>query len=99
MLGTNWPADMYFSAFNPTAVRAAHAAHARPLCPVAIKPEHYVSEVEEGASDLGARWREVRRALAASVDKNIHVGSRTLFRGYTCAPANGMRDMAFRRRR
>ncbi len=28
--------------------RAAHAAHARPLCPVAIKPDHYVAEVGEG---------------------------------------------------
>lgn len=27
--------------------RAAHAAHARPLCPVAIKPEHYVAEVAD----------------------------------------------------
>lgn len=28
--------------------RAAHAAHARPLCPVAIRPEHYVAELGEG---------------------------------------------------
>jgi uncharacterized protein YbcC (UPF0753/DUF2309 family) len=30
--------------------RAAHAAHALPLCPVAIKPAHYVAEVGDGGS-------------------------------------------------
>ncbi|HEX8789728.1 MAG TPA: putative inorganic carbon transporter subunit DabA [Polyangiaceae bacterium] len=30
--------------------RAAHAAHARPLCPVVLKPEHYVAEVGDAAT-------------------------------------------------
>src|SRR6185312_4614113 len=36
--------------------RGVHAAHARPLCPVVIKPEHFVAEVAP-SDDLSARWR------------------------------------------
>ncbi len=57
--------------------RGAHAAHARPLCPVSIKPSHFVGEVDEQPSTLQA----VRRRVAATVDRNIHVGSRTFGRG------------------
>ncbi len=59
----------------------AHAAHARPLCPGVITPTHFVAEVEEDRHGLGERLREARRHLQASVDKNLHVGSRTLSRG------------------
>jgi uncharacterized protein YbcC (UPF0753/DUF2309 family) len=68
--------------------RGVHAAHARPLCPVVIKPAHFVAEVP--VNGLGARWREVRRAFAASVDKNIHLGSRTFGRGAVIAAFLGV---------
>jgi uncharacterized protein YbcC (UPF0753/DUF2309 family) len=61
--------------------RGAHAAHARPLCPVAIQPSHYVVEEAGGAERVGARLERTRRKLVASVDKGIHVGSRTFGRG------------------
>ena len=59
--------------------RGAHAAHARPLCPIAIKPASYVTEVE--ARTAVARLQNVQRRVAGSVDRNIHVGSRTIGRG------------------
>ena len=61
--------------------RGAHAAHARPLCPVAITPERYVVEADAGDAGARARLRDARRALAANVDKNIHLGSRTFVGG------------------
>jgi uncharacterized protein YbcC (UPF0753/DUF2309 family) len=69
--------------------RGTHAAHARPLCPVVVRPEHYVTEVDP-ADGAGARWREARRALAANVDKNIHLGSRTFGRGAVIAALLGV---------
>jgi uncharacterized protein YbcC (UPF0753/DUF2309 family) len=69
--------------------RGVYAAHARPLCPVAIKPDHFVVEVAP-ANGLSARWSEVRRALTASVDKNIHLGSRTFGRGAVIAALLGI---------
>lgn len=68
--------------------RGAHAAHARALCPAAVKPEHYVTEIERGGG-MGARWRELRRSLAANVDKNVHLGSRTFGRGAVIAALLG----------
>ncbi|HTQ47636.1 MAG TPA: putative inorganic carbon transporter subunit DabA, partial [Polyangiaceae bacterium] len=46
--------------------RAAHAAHARPLCPVAIKPEHYVAEVADTrmASQITTPVRAALRMMA-----------------------------------
>jgi uncharacterized protein YbcC (UPF0753/DUF2309 family) len=54
--------------------RGAHAARARPLCPVAITPEHYVTEVDD-------RPRGLRHRLAARIDQSVHSGSRTFWRG------------------
>ena len=69
--------------------RGAHTAYAHPLCPVVVKPEHWVTEVEREGG-LGARWRDVRRVLAANVDKNIHLGSRTFGRGAVIAALLGV---------
>jgi len=69
--------------------KGAHAAHPRPLCPIVVRPEHYVAEVER-SSGSGARVRELRRALAASVDKNIHLGSGTFGRGAVIAALLGV---------
>jgi uncharacterized protein YbcC (UPF0753/DUF2309 family) len=61
--------------------RGATDAHPRPLCPVAIHPEHYVAEVAEDLHGLWARWRRLRERAAGLVDKNLHISSRTLVRG------------------
>ena len=57
--------------------RAATDARARPLCPVAIRPRHFVAEVAD-EERAGARGRLARRwaRLGALVDKNVHLGSR-----------------------
>ncbi len=59
--------------------QGASDAHPRPLCPVAIRPDTFVAEValDERRTRL---WRWQRRGLAR-LSKNLHVGSRTLFRG------------------
>ena len=61
--------------------RGATDAHPRPLCPVAVRPAHYVREVEEESTALAARVRRLRERSAGLVDKNVHVASRTLVRG------------------
>ena len=61
--------------------RGATDAHPRALCPVAIRPHHYVTESGEYPHGVLARWRRTQRRVTALVDKNIHVGSRTFGRG------------------
>ncbi len=61
--------------------QGAADAHPRPLCPVAIRPEHYVPEVEEGAGGLAGRSRRAQRRTAGFLGYNVHLGSRTLVRG------------------
>jgi uncharacterized protein YbcC (UPF0753/DUF2309 family) len=56
-------------------------AHPRPLCPVAIRPDHYVAEVETDGDRLGARSRRLHRRTAGFLGYNVHVGSRLPIRG------------------
>src|SRR5262249_45158857 len=56
-------------------------AHPRPLCPVAIRPDHYVAEVETDADRLVARSRRLHRRTAGFLGYNVHVGSRRPIRG------------------
>lgn len=65
----------------PMYYRGATDAHPRPLCPVVVRPEHFVAETEAVASDRSARWRQWWRRSAGLVGKNVHVSSRTLVRG------------------
>jgi len=47
------------------------------LCPVAIRPRHFVTEVEpEQSSQLGDRLLSRWAQLGALLDKNVHVGGR-----------------------
>jgi len=64
-------------------------AHPRPLCPVAIRPEHYVAEVEADGDWLGARSRRFRRRTAGFLGYNVHVGSRLPIRGAVLMTAFG----------
>ncbi len=57
--------------------RGVGDARARPLCPVAIRPGHLVTETPTARADgLGGRWRRFRRSLERLVHDNVHVGGR-----------------------
>lgn len=62
--------------------RGINDAHARPLCPVAIRPRHYVAELGEATTPalrrrLLRQWERAR----ARFDENVHTGSRHARRG------------------
>jgi uncharacterized protein len=69
--------------------QGASDAHPRPLCPVAIRPEHYVSEIEAGAERFGGRTRRLRRRAAGFLGYNVHQGSRLPVRGAILMTAFG----------
>jgi uncharacterized protein YbcC (UPF0753/DUF2309 family) len=56
-------------------------AHPRPLCPVAIRPEHYVAETEIDPDRLAGRSRRLHRRAAGFLGYNVHLGSRLPVRG------------------
>ncbi|MEB2286186.1 MAG: DUF2309 domain-containing protein [Myxococcales bacterium] len=56
-------------------------AHPRPLCPAAIRPEHYVAEIEPGADRLVRRTRHLHRRATGFLGYNVHIGSRLPVRG------------------
>ena len=65
--------------------RGAADAHYTPLCPVIIKPQHYVNEevVYTFAQD---EWRRRnRRRTIGTVTHRVHVGSRTFAGGWLAA--------------
>ncbi len=61
--------------------QGASDAHPRPLCPVTIRPEHYVAEVEEAPEALPGRSRRLHRRAAGFLGYNVHAGSRLPVRG------------------
>jgi uncharacterized protein YbcC (UPF0753/DUF2309 family) len=64
-------------------------AHPRPLCPVAIRPDHYVAEVEAGCDRLVERTRRWHRRAASFLGYNVHLGSRLPMRGAVLMTAFG----------
>ena len=68
-------------------------AHPRPLCPVAIRPEHFVAEVEpesDGLTDrLTGHSRRLQRRAAGFLGYNVHLGSRLPVRGALLMTAFG----------
>jgi uncharacterized protein YbcC (UPF0753/DUF2309 family) len=64
-------------------------AHPRPLCPVAIRPEHYVPEVEQDPDAFWKRSHRARRRAAGFLGYGLHHGSRTLVRGALVVTALG----------
>src|SRR5262249_51194228 len=51
-------------------------AHPRPLCPVAIRPDHYVTEIEAERERLIERSRRLHRRAVGFLGYNVHMGSR-----------------------
>jgi uncharacterized protein YbcC (UPF0753/DUF2309 family) len=64
-------------------------AHPRPLCPVAIHPDHYVAEVEADEHRLVERTRRLHRRAAGFLGYNVHLGSRLPMRGAVLMTAFG----------
>jgi uncharacterized protein YbcC (UPF0753/DUF2309 family) len=64
-------------------------AHARPLCPVAIRPDHYVAEIETDSGGLVERTRRLHRRAAGFLGYNVHVGSRLPVAGAVLMTAFG----------
>ena len=63
-------------------------AHPRPLCPVAIRPAHYVAEIEED-SRLMQHTRRLHRRASGFLGYNVHLGSRLPMRGAVLMTAFG----------
>jgi hypothetical protein len=61
--------------------QGATDAHPRPLCPVAIRPQHYVSEIDLDSERLAGRSRRLHRRAAGFLGYNVHLGSRLPVRG------------------
>jgi uncharacterized protein YbcC (UPF0753/DUF2309 family) len=64
-------------------------AHPRPLCPVVIRPTHFVPEVEIDGDGLAGRSRQLQRRAAGFLGYNVHVGSRLPVRGAVLMAAFG----------
>jgi len=69
--------------------QGATDAHPRPLCPVAIRPEHYVAETELDEDRFAGRSRRLRRRAAGFLGYNVHLGSRLPVRGAVLMTAFG----------
>jgi uncharacterized protein YbcC (UPF0753/DUF2309 family) len=64
-------------------------AHPRPLCPAAIRPLHYVAEIDPEGDRLAGRSRRLRRRTAGFLGYNVHLGSRRPVRGAVLMTAFG----------
>ena len=64
-------------------------AHPRPLCPVAIRPEHYIAEIEADGDHLMQRTRRLHRRAAVFLGYNVHRGSRLPMQGAVLMTAFG----------
>src|SRR5262249_48023740 len=69
--------------------QGASDAHPRPLCPVAIRPEHYVAEIEPDGDRFAQRSRRLQRRAAGFLGYNVHLGSRLPVRGAVLMTAFG----------
>jgi uncharacterized protein YbcC (UPF0753/DUF2309 family) len=64
-------------------------AHPRPLCPVMIRPDHYVAEIETDGHGLMRHTRRLHRRAAGFLGYNVHLGSRLPMRGAVLVTAFG----------
>src|SRR5262249_48533453 len=64
-------------------------AHPRPLCPAAIRPDHYVAEIDPDSDRLAGRSRVLQRRAVGFLGYNVHLGSRLPVRGAVLMTALG----------
>lgn len=69
--------------------QGATDAHPRPLCPVVIRPDHYVAEIEIGSDRPSGRSRRAQRRAVGFLGYNVHRGSRLAVRGAVMMTAFG----------
>ena len=69
--------------------QGAADAHPRPLCPVAIRPDHYVPEIEQDAEGFAGRSRRLQRRAAGFLGYNVQLGSRLPVHGAVLMTALG----------
>ena len=69
--------------------RGSTDAHPRPLCPVAIRPTHYVAEIELDTDGFASRSRHLQRRAFGFLGYNVHQGSRLPVRGAVLMAAFG----------
>jgi len=69
--------------------QSATDAHPRPLCPVVIRPDHFVPEIERDADAFMGRSRRAQRRAVGFLGYNVHLGSRMLVRGALLATLAG----------
>lgn len=65
--------------------RGAAEAHFTPLCPVIIKPRHYITEEVAYTVEKTDQQRRKRRRAIGTVTHRAHVGSRTFAGGWFAA--------------
>ena len=65
--------------------RGAADAHYTPLCPVIIKPEHFVGEDVVYSFKKAENQRRSRRRAIGTVTRRVHIGSRTFAGGWLAA--------------
>jgi uncharacterized protein YbcC (UPF0753/DUF2309 family) len=61
--------------------RGAAEANSRPLCPVVIKPQHFVEELPSYSFTSTHLWRARTRKIIGTASHHVHRGSRSLFGG------------------
>jgi uncharacterized protein YbcC (UPF0753/DUF2309 family) len=64
-------------------------AHPRPLCPVAIRPAHYVAEIEADGDRLVERTRRLHRRATGFLGYNVHRASQLPMTGAVLMTAFG----------
>jgi uncharacterized protein YbcC (UPF0753/DUF2309 family) len=69
--------------------QGAADAHPRPLCPVAIRPAHYVAESDPESDLFTTHARRLHQHAVGFLGYNVHVGSRLAVRGAVLMAAFG----------
>lgn len=70
--------------------RGVAEAHFRPLCPVVIKPSHYVRESAPRSLVNASRLQRSARRISGRVFHRLHLGSRTILGGFLTAMLGGV---------
>lgn len=65
--------------------RGVAETHFRPLCPVMVKPSHYIRETPPRSLENASRLQRAARRISGQVFHRLHLGSRTILGGFLTA--------------